>query len=508
MKDKYFNYNFPLELLEWYGHGVADTDDGKQRIIDTLMAFDIEVVDIRASVSPTVTLYDIIPLRGTRISKIRNLEDDLAMCLKATGIRIIAPRPGMGTIGIEVPNKSPAIVGLQSVLDTDTFRKSKAALPMALGRSLSNMPYVADLAKMPHLLMAGATGQGKSVGINTILISLLYAKKPEEVKFVLIDPKRVEMPLFWAIEKHYLAKLPDIPSIITEVHDAITALNALVHEMQHRYDLLQKAKARNIGEFVKGGGEMPYIVVCIDEFADLIMEAGKDVERPITRLAQLARAVGIHLIVATQRPSVNIITGLIKANFPARIAYRVVSRMDSRVILDTGGAEQLVGRGDMLVSTGKEMARVQCSFVDTPEIDRIVTHISKQQPSPKEQYTVQSAIRVTKVEEPLYVQGDSVEEVNERIEKEGRIIIKEGYDGGFSQGTDAHYSSDLKGEHLVAVYDHRANYYNIIAFATLKDNRLYEKNLSESERKELHDWGWYQYEFLDRLGRAYMYDNF
>lgn len=368
----------------------AELEANKDQIIETLMHYKIEITKIRATVGPTVTLYEIIPAPGVRISKIKNLEDDIALNLSALGIRIIAPIPGKGTIGIEVPNKKKQIVSLKEVLMSDKFQQSKMDLPIALGRTISNEVFVADLAKMPHLLIAGATGQGKSVGINTILMSLLYKKHPAQVKLVLIDPKKVELFPYSKLENHFLAYLPDQDEpIVTETNKVIFTLNSLCIEMDNRYDLLKKAESRNIKEYnkkftarqlnpEKGHKFLPFIILVIDEFADMIMTAGKEVELPIGRLAQLARAVGIHLIIATQRPSVNIITGVIKANFPARLAFKVSSKVDSRTILDTGGADQLIGSGDMLLSVGGDMIRLQCAFVDTPEVENVLKFIHDQ----------------------------------------------------------------------------------------------------------------------------------
>ena len=365
--------------------------EAKQRsIVDTLASYSIEIDEIKANIGPTVTLYEIVPKRGVRLSKIKNLEDDIALSLAALGIRIIAPIPGRGTVGIEVPNSKPDIVAIKSLLSSPKFLDAKMELPVALGKTISNETFVVDLAKMPHLLMAGATGQGKSVGLNTILVSLLYKKHPAQLKFVLVDPKKVELSLFNKIERHYLAKLPDAEEpIITDTSKVVQTLNSLCLEMDARYDLLKTAYVRNIKEYNEkfvarklnpenGHQFLPYIVLVVDEFADLIMTAGKEVEMPIARLAQLARAVGIHLIIATQRPSVNIITGTIKANFPARIAFRVTSKIDSRTILDAGGADQLIGRGDMLYSTGSDLVRLQCGFVDTHEVDKITDYIGNQ----------------------------------------------------------------------------------------------------------------------------------
>ncbi len=394
-------YRFPeLKVLEEYSELKFEIDReeleaNKDQIIKTLLNYKIEIIKIRATIGPTVTLYEIVPAPGVKISKIKNLEDDIALSLSALGIRIIAPIPGKGTIGIEVPNKKPQVVSLKEVLRSDKFQNAKMDLPIALGKTIANEVFVADLAKMPHLLIAGATGQGKSVGINTILMSLLYKKHPSQVKLVLIDPKKVELFPYSFIENHFLAYLPDEDEpIVTETKKVIYTLNSLCIEMDERYDLLKKARARNIKEYnekftnrrlnpLNGHKFLPFIVLVIDEFADLIMTAGKEVELPIARLAQLARAVGIHLIIATQRPSVNIITGVIKANFPARIAFKVTSKIDSRTILDQGGADQLIGRGDMLLSVGGNLVRLQCAFVDTPEVEKVITHISEQQGFPQ-----------------------------------------------------------------------------------------------------------------------------
>lgn len=372
----------------------SELEANKDQIIETLLNYKIEIVKIRATIGPTVTLYEIIPAPGVRISKIKNLEDDIALSLSALGIRIIAPIPGKGTIGIEVPNKQKQVVSLKEVLASEKFKRAKMDLPIALGKTISDEVFVADLAKMPHLLIAGATGQGKSVGINVILMSLLYRMHPSQVKLVLIDPKKVELFPYAKLEQHFLAFLPEQPEpITTETNKVIHTLNSLCIEMDQRYNLMKKAHARNITEYnekfvarqlnpEKGHMFMPFIVLVIDEFADLIMTAGKEVELPIGRLAQLARAVGIHLIIATQRPSVNIITGVIKANFPARIAYKVTSKVDSRTILDAGGADQLIGRGDMLLSVGGDMIRLQCAFVDTPEVERVIDFIAEQRGYP------------------------------------------------------------------------------------------------------------------------------
>jgi len=393
-------YKFPdLSLLEEYGSDTIsvqkeELEMNKNRIVETLNNYGIQIMKIRATIGPTVTLYEIIPAAGVRISKIKNLEDDIALSLSALGIRIIAPIPGKGTIGIEVPNQNPDIVSIKSIFASDKFRNNKFELPFGLGKTIANESYVADLTKMPHLLMAGATGQGKSVGLNAIIASLLYKKHPAELKFVLVDPKKVELNLFSKIERHFLAKLPDSEeAIITDTRKVVRTLNSLSIEMDNRYELLKDAQVRNIKEYnakfiarklnpLHGHRFLPYIVLVIDEFADLIMTAGKEIETPITRLAQLARAVGLHLIIATQRPSVNIITGSIKANFPARVAFRVISKIDSRTILDSGGADQLIGRGDMLLSTGSDLIRLQCAFIDTPEIGRLTDFIGSQRAYP------------------------------------------------------------------------------------------------------------------------------
>ncbi len=396
------NYKWPtIDLLKDYnagGGGITvdqeELEENKNTIVSTLKNYKIEIAHIKATVGPTVTLYEIVPEAGIRISKIKNLEDDIALSLAALGIRIIAPIPGKGTIGIEVPNKNATIVSMRSVIASPKFQNAEMELPIAFGKSISNETFVVDLAKMPHLLMAGATGQGKSVGLNAILTSLLYSKHPAEVKFVLVDPKKVELTLFNKIERHYLAKLPGSDdAIITDNSKVIATLNSLCIEMDDRYNLLKDAMVRNIKEYnVKfkarklnpenGHKFLPYIVLVIDEFADLIMTAGKEVETPIARLAQLARAIGIHLIIATQRPSVNVITGIIKANFPARIAFRVTSKIDSRTILDSQGADQLIGRGDMLFTQGNDLVRIQCAFVDTPEVDKITEFIGSQKAYP------------------------------------------------------------------------------------------------------------------------------
>ncbi|MFA5556185.1 MAG: DNA translocase FtsK [Flavobacteriaceae bacterium] len=394
------NYKFPsIDLLKDYGTtGITinqeELEANKNRIVETLKNYKIDIAQIKATVGPTVTLYEIVPEAGVRISKIKNLEDDIALSLSALGIRIIAPIPGKGTIGIEVPNQNPSMVPMKTVISSAKFQNAEMELPIALGKTISNETFVVDLAKMPHLLMAGATGQGKSVGLNAVLTSLLYKKHPAEVKFVLVDPKKVELTLFNKIERHYLAKLPDTEdAIITDNTKVIHTLNSLCIEMDNRYELLKDASVRNIKEYNEkfkkrklnpenGHRFLPYIVLVVDEFADLIMTAGKEVETPIARLAQLARAIGIHLIIATQRPSVNVITGIIKANFPARIAFRVTSKIDSRTILDSQGADQLIGRGDLLYTQGNDLIRVQCAFVDTPEVEKICEFIGGQKAYP------------------------------------------------------------------------------------------------------------------------------
>jgi len=395
------HYNPPtIDLLKVYGTDndtqidMVEQNANKNRIISTLQNYGIEIETIKATVGPTITLYEIVPKAGIRISKIRNLEYDIMLSLAATGIRIIAPIPGKGTIGIEVPNSDPQVVSMHSIIASKKFQESKFELPIAFGRTITNDIFMMDLTKMPHLLVAGATGQGKSVGLNAIITSLLYKKHPSQLKLVLVDPKKVEFNIYGDIEKHFLAKLPDgEDAIITDVTKVVETLNSLCKEMDDRYDLLKKAHVRNVKEYnekftirhlnpEKGHRFLPYIVVIVDEFGDLIMTAGKEVEMPIARIAQLARAVGIHMIIATQRPSVNIITGVIKANFPARVAFRVSSMIDSRTILDSPGANQLVGRGDMLFSQGNDLVRVQCAFVDTPEVENIVNHIKQQQAYP------------------------------------------------------------------------------------------------------------------------------
>ena len=395
------DYKYPkLDLLETHGseriiQDPAELEANKNQIITTLANYDIAIQKISATVGPTVTLYEIVPAAGVRISRIKNLEDDIALSLAALGIRIIAPIPGKGTIGIEVPNVKKSVVSMKTLLGSEKFQHNNYSLPIAIGKKIDNDNFIVDLASMPHLLMAGATGQGKSVGVNAILVSLLYKKHPSQLKFVLIDPKKVELSLYNKIEKHFLAKLPgEEDAIITDTKKVINTLNALCIEMDNRYDLLKEAGARNIREYnekfvkrklnpQKGHQYLPFIVLVIDEFADMIMTAGKEIEMPIARLAQLARAVGIHLIIATQRPSVNIITGTIKANFPSRIAFKVSSKIDSRTILDSGGAEQLIGKGDMLISHHGEITRLQCAFVDTPEIEEIVEFIGEQRGYPQ-----------------------------------------------------------------------------------------------------------------------------
>ncbi len=391
------NYKYPtLDLLEDHGGNTKvqvdreELEENKNKIVETLSSFQIGIETIRATIGPTVTLYEIIPKAGVKISKIRNLEDDIALSLAALGIRIIAPIPGRGTIGIEVPNKNRELVSMKSLVSTEKFLKSDMELPVVIGKTISNEVFMADLAKMPHLLMAGATGQGKSVGLNVLLTSLLYKKHPSQLKFVLVDPKKVELTLYNKIERHFLAMLPDAEeAIITDTKKVVNTLNSLCIEMENRYNLLKDAGCRNLKEYnvkfvtrklnpERGHRFLPYIVLVIDELADLMMTAGKEVETPIARLAQLARAIGIHLVVATQRPSVNVITGIIKANFPARMSFRVTSKVDSRVILDTGGSDQLIGQGDMLLSMGSELIRLQCAFIDTSEVDDLCDFIGNQ----------------------------------------------------------------------------------------------------------------------------------
>ena len=430
------DFKFPeIELLESHGSDKIniykeELEANKNKIVNTLNNYNIKIQKIKATVGPTITLYEIVPAPGIRISKIRNLEDDIALSLAALGIRIIAPIPGKGSIGIEVPNSKPEIVPMRSVIQSKIFQESKYDLPVVIGKTISNESFAFDLAKMPHLLMAGATGQGKSVGLNAIIASLLYKKHPAQLKFVMVDPKKVELTLFSKIERHYLAKLPDSEeAIITDTQSVVHTLYSLVNEMDNRYDLLKDAQVRNIkeynGKFItrrlnpnNGHKYMPYIVLIVDEFADLMMTAGKEVEGPIARLAQLARAVGIHLIIATQRPSVNVITGIIKANFPARVAFRVTSRIDSRTILDAGGADQLIGRGDMLFSTGNDMVRLQCAFIDTPEVDKITDFIGSQRG-----YT--SAYILPEAENEMGEQGSEISaaERDELFEDAARVII-------------------------------------------------------------------------------------
>lgn len=426
----------PVELMDDHTKRVTVTDEelveNKNRIVTTLENFGIRIDTIEATIGPTVTLYEIVPAPGVRISKIKNLEDDIALSLSALGIRIIAPIPGKGTVGIEVPNKDKEVVSMYSVIKSPKFHDSHADLPVALGKTIQNETFVFDLAKMPHLLVAGATGQGKSVGLNAIITSLLYKKHPAELKFVLVDPKKVELTLYSKLEKHFLAKMPDADeAIITDTQKVIFTLNSLCIEMDARYDLLKAAKVRNIKEYnekfinrrlnpEKGHRYLPYFVVIVDEFADLIMTAGREIETPIARIAQLARAVGIHLIIATQRPTTNIITGVIKANFPARIAFRVSSMIDSRTILDQPGANQLVGRGDMLISTGNEVTRVQCAFIDTPEVERITEHIERQQGYPTAyelpEYTPEG-------DESSSVSGDVLAKRDSLFEEVARYVV-------------------------------------------------------------------------------------
>jgi DNA segregation ATPase FtsK/SpoIIIE, S-DNA-T family len=394
------HYQYPtIDLLDEYSSAKGEVTESelienKNKIVETLKNFKIEIVKIKATIGPTVTLYEIVPAQGIRISKIKNLEDDIALSLSALGIRIIAPIPGKGTIGIEVPNRTPQMVSMRSIISSRKFQESTAELPVAMGRTISNEIFVFDMTKMPHMLVAGATGQGKSVGLNAIIVSLLYKKHPSQLKFVFVDPKKVELNLYSVIERHFLAKLPDADEpIITDVEKVKATLNSVSIEMDSRYDLLKLAGTRNVKEYnkkfierrlnpEKGHRFLPYIVVVIDEFADLIMTAGKEVELPIARIAQLARAVGIHMVIATQRPSINIITGVIKANFPSRIAFKVASMIDSRTILDAPGANQLIGKGDMLFASGSEMIRIQCAFVDTPEVENVCQHIANQQAYP------------------------------------------------------------------------------------------------------------------------------
>lgn len=426
----------PIDLLETHGQTTGininkeELEANKNKIVETLSNYKIDIDKIKATVGPTVTLYEVVPAPGVRISKIKNLEDDIALSLSALGIRIIAPIPGKGTIGIEVPNSNPQIVSMKALISSDKFQNSKFELPVALGKTISNETLIADLTKMPHLLMAGATGQGKSVGLNAILVSILYKKHPSQVKFVLVDPKKVELTLFNKIERHFLAKLPgEEEAIITDTSKVVATLNSLCIEMDNRYDLLKDAQVRNIKEYnakfvqrrlnpEQGHQFLPYIVLVIDEFADLIMTAGKEVETPIARIAQLARAIGIHLIVATQRPSVNVITGVIKANFPGRIAFRVTSKIDSRTILDTGGADQLIGRGDMIYSTGSEIIRLQCGFVDTPEVEKICDFIGEQRGYPN------ALLLPEYIDETASTKGSfDDEDRDDKFEEAARIIV-------------------------------------------------------------------------------------
>lgn len=432
------NYKYPsIDLLETHGsekivHDPAELEANKNQIIATLKNYDIEIQRIAATVGPTVTLYEIVPAPGVRISRIKNLEDDIALSLAALGIRIIAPIPGKGTIGIEVPNIKKTVVSMKTLISSDKFQNNSFSLPIAIGKKIDNENFIVDLATMPHLLMAGATGQGKSVGINTLLVSLLYKKHPSQLKLVLVDPKKVELSLYKVIENHFLAKLPgEEESIITDTKKVVATLNALCIEMDNRYDLLKEAGCRNIKEYnekfvarklnpQKGHQFLPFIVLVVDEFADLIMTAGKEVEMPIARLAQLARAIGIHLIIATQRPSVNIITGTIKANFPARIAFKVSSKIDSRTILDAGGAEQLIGKGDMLISYNGEITRLQCAFVDTPEVDKICEEIGDQQGYPQPFY-LPEYVDEKELEKSGGLDGD---EKDPLFEEAARLIVQ------------------------------------------------------------------------------------
>lgn len=428
----------PFELLDDHGSGKnreinrQELEENKNKIVKALRDFGIEIQSIKATVGPTVTLYEIVPAPGVRISKIRNLEDDIALNLAALGIRIIAPMPGKGTIGIEIPNSNPEVVALRSVLSTEKYLVSKAELPIVLGRTISNEVYIVDLNKLPHLLMAGSTGQGKSVGINTIISSLLFRKHPGEVKFVLIDPKKVELNLYQPLLSHFLAVLPDqTEPTITDAKDAVSVLKSLCIEMDNRYTMLKAAKVRNLKEYNdkfsqrrlnprKGHKFLPYIVLIIDELADLMMVAGKEVEMPIARLAQLARAVGIHLVVATQRPSVNVITGIIKANFPARLSYRVISKVDSRTILDANGADQLIGRGDMLLSTGNDLIRVQNAFIDTPEVERLVEFIAKQRGYPEPYFLPEAPEENAPEEEDI----DDAGERDAMFQEAARVVVR------------------------------------------------------------------------------------
>jgi S-DNA-T family DNA segregation ATPase FtsK/SpoIIIE len=436
------NFRLPsIELLEEHKSGDSTVSEeelisNKNRIVQTLGNYKIQIDKIKATIGPTVTLYEIVPAPGIRISKIKNLEDDIALSLSALGIRIIAPIPGRGTIGIEVPNRRPEIVSMRSIIGSKKFRESKFELAIGLGKTISNETYVVELTKMPHLLIAGATGQGKSVGLNAIIASLLYKKHPAQLKFVMIDPKKVELTLYNHIEKHYLAKLPDSEEpIINDTQEVIKTLNSLTIEMDNRYNLLKSAKVRIIKEYnekfiarklnpKEGHRYLPYIVVIVDEFADLIMTAGREIEMPLARLAQLARAVGLHLIIATQRPSTNIITGSIKANFPVRLAFKVTSMMDSRTILDSPGANQLVGRGDMLITVGSDMVRLQCAFIDTPEIERITDHISSQQSYP-EAHLLPEYVDDSKTDPNGFDQNEK----DDLFEKAARLVVE------FQQGS-------------------------------------------------------------------------
>ncbi|MBK5202703.1 MAG: DNA translocase FtsK 4TM domain-containing protein [Prolixibacteraceae bacterium] len=428
------NYKYPtIDLLDEREVKIADVSNeelisNKNKIVETLRQYKIEITKIRATIGPTITLYEIVPAPGIRIAKIKNLEDDIALSLAALGIRIIAPIPGRGTIGIEVPNRKPELVSMRSIINSKKFRESTAELPVVLGKTISNETFIFDLTKMPHILVAGATGQGKSVGLNAIITSLLYKKHPSQLKFVMIDPKKVELSLYSKLEKYFLAKMEDDEPIITDIQKVKATLSSLNREMDARYDLLKLAQTRNIKEYnskfihrrlnpEKGHRYLPYIVVIIDEFADLIMTAGKEIELPIARIAQLARAVGIHMIIATQRPSADIITGIIKANFPARIAFKVASMVDSRTILDTSGANQLIGKGDMLVSIGSTMTRLQCAFVDTPEVERICDFVSQQQGYP-------SALILPDPEESVEnVSATNLSNRDELFDEVARIVV-------------------------------------------------------------------------------------
>ena len=431
----YNGLNSPLSLLKDYDQGETTVTNeelisNKNRIVETLGNYNIKIDKIKATIGPTVTLYEIVPAPGIRISKIKNLEDDIALSLSALGIRIIAPIPGKGTIGIEVPNQNPRIVSMKSILASKKFQDSEMELAIALGKTIANETFVVDLAKKPHLLVAGATGQGKSVGLNAIIASLIYKKHPAQLKFVMIDPKKVELSLYSKIERHYLAKLPESEeAIITDTQQVIHTLNSLCGEMDDRYNLLKAAQVRNIKEYNnkfinrnlnpnKGHRYLPFIVMVIDEFADLIMTAGREIEHPISRLAQLARAIGIHLVIATQRPTTNIITGVIKANFPARIAFRVTSMIDSRTILDGPGADQLIGRGDMLFLSGSEPVRLQCAFIDGPEIEEITDFIGEQRGYP-------SALMLTPVEEEGGEAPDvDLDKRDEKFEEAAHLVVQ------------------------------------------------------------------------------------